>query len=115
MPSKTPAADLFEMLRAIDRISSHIAGLDKTAFSASLIAYDAVLMNLIVIGEAANRLPRSVMEEEPAIPWAAVVGLRNRIAHGYEDIDPRRVWVTIGADLPALRGAVERILGRLET
>ena len=60
MPSKTPAADLFEMRKAMDRIAAYIVGMDEAAFCASLIAYDAVLMNLIVIGEAANRLPREI-------------------------------------------------------
>lgn len=110
MPSKTPAADLFEMQRAMDRIGSYISGMDEAAFSASLIAYDAVLMNLIVIGEAANRLPASVTAAEPAIPWGDVIGMRNRIAHGYEDVQPQRIFFTINVSLPPLRQAVQRLL-----
>ncbi len=110
MPSKSPAADLFEMLQAMDRISSHVAGLDEKGFSDSLIAYDAVLKNLIVIGESANRLPSSVTAEEPAIPWGDVIGMRNRIGDAYEDIQPQRIWFTIENSLPPLREAVQRLL-----
>lgn len=114
MPSKTPAADLFEMRKAMDRIAAYIDRLDEAAFCASLIAYDAVLMNLIVIGEAANRLPRDITATEQSIPWGDVIGMRNRIAHGYEDVRPKRIWDTIQNDLPPLRAAVERLLGAFD-
>jgi uncharacterized protein with HEPN domain len=114
MPSKTPAADLFEMRKAMDRIAAYVSAMDETSFCASLIAYDAVLMNLIVIGEAANRLPREITAAEPSIPWGDVVGMRNRIAHGYEDVRPKRIWDTIQNDLPPLRTAVERLLGAFD-
>jgi uncharacterized protein with HEPN domain len=111
MSNKTPAADLFEMAKAMDRIAAYLDGMDEAMFCASLIAYDAVLMNLIVIGEAASRLPRDVIAAEPSIPWGDVIGMRNRIAHGYEDIQPKRIWDMIQSDLPSLRDAVQRLLG----
>jgi uncharacterized protein with HEPN domain len=114
MPSKTPAADLFEICRALERIETYVTGMDETSFCASLIAYDAVLMNLIVIGEAANRLPHHITAGEPGIPWGDVVGMRNRIAHGYEDVQPKRIWDTIQNDLPLLRAAAERLLGAFD-
>lgn len=114
MPSKTPAADLLEMLNAMDRISAYAVGMDEAAFVASSLSYDAVLMNLIVIGEAANRLPEAITAAEPSIPWRDVIGMRNRIAHGYEDIEPQRIWDTIQNDLPPLRAAVERLLSAFD-
>jgi uncharacterized protein with HEPN domain len=110
MPSKTPAADLLEMLNSMDRIRAYVAGMDEAAFIASMVSYDAVLMNLIVIGEAANRLPQAIIAAEPTIPWRDVIGMRNRIAHGYEDVEPQRIWNTITLNLPALRAAVQRLL-----
>jgi hypothetical protein len=64
--SWTPAP--VERCKAMDRIAAYIDGMDEAAFCASLIAYDAVLMNLIVIGEAANRLPREITATEQSIP-----------------------------------------------
>ncbi len=97
-------------MEAIERVDSYVRGMDEAAFLASMIAYDAVLMNLLVIGEAARRMNPSVLAHEPAIEWAKIVGLRNRIAHGYEDIEPAVIWATIVRDLPALREAVSRLL-----
>ena len=63
------------------------------------------MLNLMVIGETANR----ILEEDAAfatrhagLPWAAMRGMRNRIAHGYFDIDMGIVWDTVQRDLPEL-------------
>lgn len=114
MLSKTPAADLLEMLNAMDRISAYVVGMDEAAFIASNLSYDAVRMNLIVIGQAANRLPEAITATEPSIPWRDFIGMRNRIAHGYEDIEPQRIWGTIQNDLPTLQAAVERLLNSFD-
>lgn len=62
-------------------------------------------MNLVIIGEAATR----VMDDHPDfarahpdIPWRSMRGMRNRIAHGYFDINLDVVWDTVQAALPAL-------------
>ncbi len=112
MPDRGPAGDLTEMLEAIGRVDLYVRGMDEAAFAASMIAYDAVLMNLLVVGEAVRRIDVAVLSQEPAIEWAKIIGLRNRIAHGYEDIEPAVIWATILRDLPALREAVSRLLAR---
>jgi uncharacterized protein with HEPN domain len=61
MSNRSPASDLLEMARAVDRIASYASTRDREAFCADTMAYDAVLMNLIVIGEACSRLPREVL------------------------------------------------------
>lgn len=110
MPDKGPASDLTEVLNAIDRVTDYVTGMDQASFAASMIAYDAVLMNLLVIGEAIRRIDTAVLATEPSIKWTLAVGLRNRIAHGYEDIEPDKIWLTVVNDLPPLRAAVVRML-----
>ena len=105
-----PASDLVEIDDAILRITDYTAGMSEADFMASMIAYDAVAMNLIVIGEAVKRIDAAVLAAEPAIAWPLIVGLRNRIAHGYEDIEPDRIWRAVTIDLPPLRAAVLRLL-----
>ena len=105
-----PASDLVEIDDAIARITTYVAGMSEADFIASLISYDAVAMNLIVIGEAVRRIDAAVLAEEPTIAWPLIVGLRNRIAHGYEDIEPDRIWRAVTNDLPPLRAAVVRLL-----
>jgi len=63
-----------------------------------------------VIGEAASKVSASTRESAPEIPWHQVVGMRNRLVHGYASVDHDIVWDVVSADLPALTGALERLL-----
>jgi uncharacterized protein with HEPN domain len=110
MTKHGPASDLAEIEAAVDRIQTYTAGMTEAGFCASMVTYDAVAMNFIVIGEAVRRIDGAVLAREPAIPWAKIVGQRNRIAHGYEDIDPPWLWRTISESLPPLLAAVKRLL-----
>ena len=52
------------------------------------MAYDAVLRNLAVVGEAARSLPDDFKQEHADIPWASIVGLRNVVVHEYFRVNP---------------------------
>lgn len=76
---------LRDILAAISTIHEHLAGGEferKTS--------DAVLYNLVVIGEAAARIGEEARARAPEIPWASIVGLRNLVTHEYFRVDPRR-------------------------
>jgi uncharacterized protein with HEPN domain len=86
---------------------SFIDGQAKDDFLADRRTQNAVVMSLIIIGEAAGR----VMDRYPdfisrhvEIPWRIMRGTRNRIAHGYFEIDLDVVWNTVRTDLPKLLG-----------
>jgi uncharacterized protein with HEPN domain len=72
--------------------------------------YDAILMRIIVIGEAVNELSNEFKEKHADLPWHKAVGLRNRIAHGYLMVDPEVVWDTITKDFPEFKSKLEKIL-----
>ena len=65
-----------------------------------------------IIGEAATRVSPDARAEIPALPWPAIVGMRNRLAHGYYDVDLDVVWNTLTVDLPPLIAELERHLER---
>jgi len=62
-----------------------------------------------IIGEAASRLSNETCAELPDVPWADVIGMRNRLVHGYYDINLNILWKTV-EDLPFLIYAIERVL-----
>ncbi len=62
----------------------------------------ALVRLLEIVGEAANRIPAEVQDRYPEIPLREIIGLRNRLIHGYGAIDLDIVWRIITADLPAL-------------
>jgi uncharacterized protein with HEPN domain len=65
---------------------------------------------LEIIGEAANRVPDSVQEKYPNLPWLQMIGLRNRLIHGYDNVDFDILWVIVTQDLPGLIAQLESIL-----
>ena len=71
----------------------------------------ALVRLLEIVGEAANRVPKKECIRYPGIPWPEIIGLRNRLVHGYDEVDFDILWEIIIRDLPPLIEAVETILG----
>jgi len=63
-----------------------------------------------VVGEAAARVSRPGQERYTRIPWAQMVGLRNRLVHGYDAVDLDILWDIVQQDLPALIGVLQEIV-----
>jgi uncharacterized protein with HEPN domain len=63
-----------------------------------------------LIGEAASQVPQEVREKYPNVPWPKVVGIRNRLIHGYDFVDYAILWDTITDDLPPLIQEFEKII-----
>jgi uncharacterized protein with HEPN domain len=104
--SEEDRARVDDMLARADLILGWVAGFAEVDFASDLKTRDAVALNLQVIGETARRLGDRVKASSPEIPWAAIVALRNRIAHGYVTVDHRMVWAIVRDDLPGLRAAL---------
>jgi uncharacterized protein with HEPN domain len=79
--------------------------LSKEDFLADRRTQSAVVMSLVIIGEAATKVMDrhpEFAERQPMIPWRSMRGMRNRIAHGYFDINLDVVWDTVKIALPEL-------------
>ena len=70
----------------------------------------SVLKAVEIVGEAAARLSEDARRAIPDIPWREIVGMRNRLVHGYFDIDFPRVWDTVRHDLPDLIARLEPLV-----
>ena len=99
-----------DMIGFCERIRNYTAGLDKASFVASPMSYDATLRNLELIGEAATRIPETVRDAHPEIPWRAIMGTRNRLAHAYLHIDDDIIWTLIVDAVPELLTALRKLL-----
>jgi uncharacterized protein with HEPN domain len=100
---------LADMREAADRIARYTASLDLQGFVKDEKTADAVVRNLEIIGEAANRLPEAVRASAPEVDWRGIVGLRNRVVHVYFGVDLQMVWEIARNDLPAFRTALTRL------
>jgi len=70
----------------------------------------ALVRLLEVIGEAARGISPEFREKHSKIPWKQMMGMRNRLIHGYYDINLDIIWETVTKDLPPLVSQLEKIL-----
>jgi uncharacterized protein with HEPN domain len=70
----------------------------------------ALVRLLEIIGEAASRTTKEDREAYPEIPWPKIIGLRNRLIHGYDLVDFDVLWQILNHDLPPLIAKLEEIL-----
>jgi uncharacterized protein with HEPN domain len=96
---------LDHMRQAAADACGFVEGLTKDDFLEDKRTQQAVIMSLIIIGEAVTKVMDGHAEFTQAhaqVPWRSMRGMRNRIAHGYFDINLDVVWNTVQAALPAL-------------
>ena len=62
----------------------------------------SLVKEIEIIGEAANQISRGEQGRAPEIPWAKIIGMRNRLIHAYADVNIELVWKTVSMDLPIL-------------
>ena len=89
---------------AIDAYS-FVEGQSREDFLEDKRTQQAVIMSLVIIGEATTKVMESYAEftlAHPDVPWRSMRGMRNRIAHGYFDINLNVVWDTVSMALPEL-------------
>jgi uncharacterized protein with HEPN domain len=98
------------IVEACRKIGLYIEGHSKESLVANEMAYDAVIRNLEVLGEATKHLPEDVRKGIPGIEWKQIIGMRDFIAHWYWGLDADLRWDTVVFKVPDLRSKVEAFL-----
>ena len=101
---------LRHMLDAGEEALGFAQGRSRADLDSDRMSARAVVQDIEIVGEAACRITRNTQEAFPHIPWAAIVGMRNRLIHAYFSVDLDRVWDTLTDDLPVLVEALRRVL-----
>lgn len=101
--NKTDSVYLGDMLEMIDKIESFLSNQSFEEFEQDDRTQFAVFHALEVIGEAANKLSKEFVENNPNFPAKEAVELRNILIHGYDLIRLDIVWKTIKENLPELK------------
>jgi len=99
-----------DILDAITEIQGFLANTSFDQFRVDAKTQKAVTMDLAIIGEAARFVPDAIVMVTSDIPWSLMRGMRNRIMHGYFDVDVQIVWETSRQDLPPLVEPLKRLL-----
>jgi uncharacterized protein with HEPN domain len=102
---------------AINKIQSYVSGMDQVKFSGDGKTQDAVYRNFEVIGEASRNINESFPEfvkQHPEMAFADAYKQRNKIAHGYFEVDSDAIWNTTVEDLPVLKQQIRDVMKELE-
>ena len=108
--NKDPTVFVQHMLECIRNIEEDTRGFSLKVFLRSRTIRDAVLRNLEIIGEAAKNVPAEFRRKYPAISWADLAGLRDKLIHDYFGVNLDIVWGVVEKELPLLKQELEKIL-----
>lgn len=103
----TDILDAISRARVADRRLQEAAGAGDT--DGVQMAFDAILYDLFIAGEAVKSLPGDVLAGEPDVPWADIKGMRDVIGHSYHQIVPAVIHATVARDLEVVADAVQRM------
>jgi uncharacterized protein with HEPN domain len=101
---------LRHMIDAAETAGQFMAGRERAALDADRMLLFAVVRAIEVVGEAATKVSVETRAASPQVPWGAVVGMRNRLIHGYFNVDTELVWQTVNRELPALLPTLRSLL-----
>lgn len=109
-PDRATIVRLWDMLDACRSILDKTEGLTYEAFLDNDTLQDAIQFKLIVIGEAASKIPKLFREAHAKIPWHKIVKQRNIVAHHYDIVSPERIWDVVTLYIHELVEQLEAIL-----
>jgi len=95
---------------SMHRISEYIEGYDFARFKLDYKTVDAVVRNFEIIGEASKKIPKSVKEKYPQVPWEEMYYLRNKVSHEYHGIDCLIIWDVATNYLPENKSEIDKII-----
>ncbi len=109
-PEQRDAALLWDMRQAASEILEFVKGMDLQQFESNKAVRYAIERQLLVIGEAAKQVSSTLKNANPQIPWSAIIGQRNILAHEYGQILVERIWLVASERIHELIEQLDRII-----
>jgi uncharacterized protein with HEPN domain len=114
MPKRESSAPLYHMLDHAREACALVRNRTRQELETDRLLNLALVRLLEIIGEAASRVTPAQRARSSEIPWLQIVGMRNRLIHGYDSLDFnilwQTLWQTVMEDLPPLIVALEGML-----
>lgn len=114
MTRRDPRISLHDMLDYSREALAFVQGRTRADLDGDRLLGLAVTRLLAIVGEAASRTPDEIRAQLPAIPWAQIIGMRNRLIHAYQAVDHEIVWEALTNHLPPLIAELERALAQAD-
>jgi len=99
------------MASAVARIAEFVGRVPRDEFEREWTLQNALIRELEILGEAANKLSAEFVEANPEIPWKEMAGLRHKLVHDYFEVDLDIVWRTATVNVPEVAEFVRNALG----
>lgn len=101
---------ILQIIKRCNRVIEKVSYISETEFALNDDTKEVVCFNLFQIGELANGLSVEFVNEYNQMPWKQIIGMRNRIVHGYDTINLEIVWNTANKSIPELKKYCKEIL-----
>ena len=101
---------LLQIIKRCNRVIEKVSNISEIELSLNDDIKEVVCFNLFQVGELANGLSVEFTKEYNKIPWKQIIGMRNRIVHGYDTINLEIVWNTANESIPELIEYCKEIL-----
>jgi uncharacterized protein with HEPN domain len=108
------ATALWDMVQAIAKIQEFTLGMTAADYLGNELVQSAVERKLEILGEAARRVSEEFQAQHLEIDWRNTIGLRNVIAHRYDQVEQERLWSIIQTALPDLLSGLVPLLPSIE-
>jgi uncharacterized protein with HEPN domain len=99
------------ILEAAEEIVGYVSNARREDLDTNRMLLHSLVRCIEIIGEAANKVSKETQSSFPAIPWADIIAMRNRIVHAYFDINKSIVWNTATQHIPLLLIELRKIPG----
>jgi len=99
-----------DIIDAMEKAEFLVQGMSYEQFEKDFRTNYAVVRALEIIGEATKRLPVDLRDKYPDVPWKGMAGMRDRIIHGYDNVDLQIVWNVVKQDIPEIKPKVQKIV-----
>ena len=109
MSQRDPQVRIRHMLDYAREALEMAKGRNRMDLESDRMFFLALTRLVELLGEAANQVPSEIQTKYANVPWREITGMRNRLIHGYSDIDLDILWTTILEDLPPLIADIEKI------
>ena len=106
-PAWRDEGTVLQIFLAAQTVRGFARGFTYETFHADELTNNAIILQILIIGEATKRLSQPFREAHPGVPWAQMAGMRDRLVHGYDRWDLEAVWDVVTIDVPRLLNDLE--------
>jgi uncharacterized protein with HEPN domain len=103
-----------DILDSIQDIENFIQGMNYEEFRDDRKTINAVIRSIEIIGEASKKIPKSLRDSQPEIPWKKMAGMRDKLTHAYSGIDLEIIWKVVSEEIIQIKPGILKIKDSLQ-